>query len=180
MSVQAVLSKIEELREEVSNMAQSSRIWIAISTCNRYDTFKRCYDEVKRCAPPNSVIVVVDDASDKPVPEATFRFNQNVGIARAKNKCFELLYDEGCEHFFLFDDDCWPQREDWHVPYVESKEPHLNYIFGQFKALNAPKLNDTPILYKDSKIVAYSHARGCMCYYKRVCLEKVGGMHPVS
>jgi len=105
MSVQAVLSKIEELREEVSNMAQSPRIGIAISTCNRYDIFKRCYDEVKRFAPLNSVIVVVDDASDKPVPEATFRFNQNVGIARVKNKCFELLYDEGCEHFFLFDDD---------------------------------------------------------------------------
>ena len=43
MSVQAVLSKIEELREEVSNMAQSSRIGIAISTYNRYETFKKTY-----------------------------------------------------------------------------------------------------------------------------------------
>ena len=62
----------------------------------------------------------------------------------------------------------------------KAKSLTLNYIFGQFKALNAPKLNDTLILYKDSKIVAYSHARGCMCYYKRVCLEKVGGWIPYS
>lgn len=179
MSIQSILSKLEDLKADVSNISQSSRIGIAISTYNRYETFKKTYSEIQRFAPPNSIIVVVDDASDKPVPEATFRFEKNVGIARVKNKCFELLYNEGCEHFFLFDDDCWPQREDWYVPYVESKEPHLNYIFEQFKSLNAPKLNDTIVIYRDSKIVAYSHARGCMCYYKRICLEKAGGMDTV-
>lgn len=175
----AILSKIEELKAEALKIQEIPKIGIAISTHNRYEIFKKTYDEMKRFAPPNSIIVVVDDASDKPCPEATFRFDKNVGIARTKNKCFELLYNEGCDHYFLFDDDCWPQMEDWYVPYVESREPHLNYVFEQFKSQNAPRLNDTIVIYRDSKIVAYSHARGCMCYYKRVCLEKVGGMDTI-
>lgn len=154
-------------------------IGIGITTHNRYDIFKKTYEEIQRFAPANAKIVVVDDASDKPVPEATHRFNQNAGIAKAKNKCFELLYNAGCEHFFLFDDDCYPMVEDWHKPYIESQEPHLNYIFEEFKGSNKPKLNDTLLLYSDSNIRAYSHARGCMCYYKRICLDVSGGMSPL-
>lgn len=179
MSIQSILSKLEDLKADVSNISQSSRIGIAISTYNRYETFKKTYSEIQRFAPPNSIIVVIDDASDKPVPEATFRFEKNVGIARVKNKCFELLYNEGCEHFFLFDDDCYPLREDWYKPYVESREPHLNYIFAGYKAQGAAKRDDMMVLYRDSSIVAYSHVRGCMCYYKRICLDKVGGMDTI-
>ena len=174
----AVLEKLEELKSIVLK-SNTPKIGISITTHDRYDIFKRCYENVKKYAPENSVIVVVDDASATPVPEATFRFEKNVGIAVAKNKAFELLYDSGCEHFFMFDDDCWPQKEDWYVPYVESKEPHLNYIFEEFKGVGASKLNDTLLIYQDSEIKAFSHARGCMCYYKRICLEKVGGMDPI-
>lgn len=178
MNIEAIKAKLDELKEDVSVLG-SQLIGIAISTHNRYEIFKKTYDEMKRFAPPNSIIVVVDDASDKPCPEATFRFDKNVGIARTKNKCFELLYNEGCEHFFLFDDDCYPICEDWYKPYIESEEVHLNYIFQEFKLQNASKLKDILLIYEDSKIRAYSHTRGCMCYYKRVCLDKVGGMNPI-
>lgn len=167
--------KIKDLLNSVSN---SGKIGVAITTHNRYDIFKTTYAEIKRFIPDNGVLVVVDDASSTPVPEATFRFNENVGIARAKNKCFELLYNAGCEHFFLFDDDCYPLVEDWYVPYVNSREPHLNYIFKNFKNVNK-QINDTLEIYRDSDIVAYSHVRGCMCYFKRICLDKVGGMNPI-
>lgn len=63
------------------------------------------------------------------MPEATYRFEENVGIARHKNKCLELLADAGCEHLFLFDDDAYPLVEDWWRPYVDSPEPHLMRIF---------------------------------------------------
>ena len=62
---------------------------------------------------------------------------------------------------------------------MSSREPHLNYIFTEFKTPGATKLNDMMVLYRDSSIVAYSHVRGCMCYYKRICLDKVGGMDTI-
>lgn len=173
------INKLEELKQLALSVEASPSVGIGITTHNRYDIFKKTLEEMKRFAPANAKIVVVDDASDKPVQEATYRFNKNVGIARAKNKCFELLYNAGCEHFFLFDDDCYPVVEDWYKPYTESPEPHLNYIFEEFRGTNKPALNDTMILYKDSKVRAYSHVRGCMCYYKRICLDVCGGMSPL-
>lgn len=178
MNIEAIKAKLDELKEDVSILG-AQLIGIAITTRNRYEIFKKTYDEMKKHAPKNSVIVVVDDASTTPCPEATYRFTENAGIAMAKNKCFELLYKAGCEHFFLFDDDCYPKCTDWYKPYVESREPHLNYIFAEFKTPGAAKLNDMMVLYRDSSIVAYSHVRGCMCYYKRICLDRVGGMDPV-
>ena len=184
-----ILNKLNEIEQNLKELVlskaiseifnPSSSIGIGITTHNRYDIFKKTYEEIKRFAPTNAKIVVVDDASDKPVPEATYRFANNVGIARAKNKCFELLYNAGCEHFFLFDDDCYPVVEDWNKPYIDSHEPHINYIFEEFKGSNKPKLNDTILLYSDSSTRAYSHARGCMCYYKRICLDVCGGMSPL-
>lgn len=174
-----LISKIEELKTLALSVDVIPSIGIGITTHNRYDIFKKTYEEIKRFAPSNAKIVVVDDASEKPVTEATYRFDNNIGIARAKNKCFELLYNAGCEHFFLFDDDCYPVVEDWHKPYIESHESHLNYIFEEFKGSNKPQLNDTLLLYSDSSTRAYSHARGCMCYYKRICLDVCGGMSPL-
>lgn len=151
-------------------------IGIAITTHNRPDVFKKSLDQIKRFAPANSTLVIVDDASTIPVENA-YRFEQNVGIAVAKNKCFELLYNAGCQHFFLFDDDTYPIAENWHLDYINSGENHLMYIFQDFSTGN--KLNDTTVVYKDSKIIAYSHPRGCMMYFTRKCLETAGGMNPI-
>lgn len=177
MSIE-LLNKLEELKQLALHVEVSTSIGIGITTHNRYDIFKKTLEEIQRFAPVDAKIVVVDDASDKPVLEAKYRFTTNAGIAKAKNKCFELLYNAGCEHFFLFDDDCYPVVANWYKPYIESQEPHLNYIFEEFRGSNKPTLNDTLLLYADSKIKAFSHARGCMCYYKRVCLDVCGGMSP--
>ena len=136
MSIQSILSKLEDLKADVSNISQSSRIGIAISTYNRYETFKKTYSEIQ-IAPPNSIIVVVDDASDSQ-SEATFRFEKNIGIARVKNKCFELLYNEAANTSFCSTMIAGPKRIGMYLMW-KVKEPHLNYIFEQFKSLNAPK-----------------------------------------
>lgn len=176
------MTPIEQLKNIIQELEQSnnidcSKIGIGITTHNRTTFFNKSYEEIKRLAPKGSTIVVVDDASKQPVPNATYRFNENVGIARAKNKCLELLYLQGCEHFFLFDDDTYPIKENWHLPYINSKEPHLNYIFTEFR--NGQKLSDSFIVYQDSNIVAYTHPRGCMLYYHRSALDAVGGMSPL-
>jgi glycosyltransferase involved in cell wall biosynthesis len=180
MDNKQVISKLSEAIEELKNSkSESYNIGIGITTHNRYDIFKKTYDGISKFLPEGAKLVVVDDCSDTKVPEATYRFNTNVGIARSKNKCIELLYNSGCEHFFLMDDDCYPIREDWYKSYIESGQNHMNYIFTEFA--NSPQfmLKDTCKIYDDGKIIAYSHTRGCMCYYRRICFDKAGGMSPI-
>lgn len=129
--------------------------------------------------PEGSKLCIVDDASDEDYvlkweDRRVYRFDKNVGIARAKNKCFELLDD--CDHIFLFDDDTYPVVDKWWVPYIDSGEPHLMYIFQDFAT--GKKLNDNILLYQDGKLRAWSHPRGVMCYFRKECLQKVGGMDP--
>jgi glycosyltransferase involved in cell wall biosynthesis len=150
-----------------------SKIAICITTHNRYNVFNETYSNIQKHLPDNGILIVVDDASDTPVPEASFRFNDNVGIARAKNKCLELAEIAGATHIFLFDDDTYPIVDNWHKPYIESSEPHLMYIFKDFIAR---KLGDTKVIYTDDKLVAYDHPRGCMLYVHASILPIVGGM----
>lgn len=146
------------------------RIGIGITTHNRPEIFTKTLEHLKRFT-PETKIVVVDDGSEIPCLDASFRFDTNVGIAKAKNKCLELLSD--CEHIFLFDDDCYPTVDRWYEPYIDSSEPHLMYIFKDFAT--GRKLNDTKILFEDSQLVSYSHPRGCMLYFDRKILDVVGG-----
>lgn len=150
------------------------KIGIGVTTRNRPDLLAVTLQALDQYLPPGARVVVVDDASTVPVPGADFRFTENAGIARAKNKCLELLDD--CDDIFLFDDDTYPQRPGWWKPYVESAEGHLMYVFIDFVRGG---LRDTAVVYRDSKIVAYSHARGCMLYFKHAAIEAVGGMDPV-
>lgn len=178
-----MLQKAIDMLEDVKGLLRTSSpasnmIGIGITTHNRPDMLARALEFQNRYLPHGAKLVVVDDASRVPVEGADFRFESCVGIARSKNKCLELLYDAGCEHFFLFDDDTWPAKEDWHVPYVTCPEPHLNYIFVEF-ASGIRTLNDTKEIYRDKDKIAYTHARGCMLYFERIVLDTVGGMDPV-
>lgn len=162
------------------------KIGIGITAHNRPQVFMKTLSEITRYAPPDCKIVVVDDASELTKRAqledyyymdcvTLHRFDENVGIAMAKNKCLELLED--CEHIFLFDDDIYPLGYEWWRPYVESGENHLMYIFKDFAT--PVKLNDTIELWRNDKIVVYSHARGPMLYLRRCVLDKVGGMDPI-
>lgn len=177
-----LLKMVSEEKNEAPN------IGIAITTHTRPNgmgVLSKTLTEILRHRPAGSRVVVVDDASEIDLGGTQliqnfiadennqyYRFKENVGIALAKNKCFELLQD--CQHLFLFDDDTFPLVPNWYEPYVNSAEAHLMYIFEGFKDGGHP--GDITRLYEDDKIVAYTHVRGCMLYFKRICLEKVGGM----
>lgn len=149
-------------------------IGIGITTHNRNALVAETVAKVQALT-PNAKIIVVDDASDRPVKldgVQVYRFKNNVGIARAKNKCLELLND--CQHIFLFDDDTYPIAPDWWVPYVNSKEHHLMYLFENWAS--GKPVGDDAIVYKDDQVVAHHHARGCMLYVDSLALATVGGM----
>lgn len=150
-------------------------IGICMNTHERADTAVKVWAEIVRYAPEGARLVVVDDATAVPAEfpgaETVYRFSENVGVARAKNKALELL--DGCEHLFIFDDDCFPRVADWWKPYVDSPEPHLSYQFADLSG--SRKLGDFTRLHEDSRHVAYSGQRGCLLYYDRDCIRAAGG-----
>lgn len=152
-------------------------IGIAISTYQRPEVFAKTYAEMKKYLPPGAELVVVSDYDENPPKEADYVFPERAGIPRVKNKCLELLIKRGCDELFLFDSDCFPITKDWYVPYVESPEPHLSYIFKNFADTSKHRLSDCNEIYRDDKHVAYSHVRGCMLYFNKVCMDKVGGFN---
>lgn len=155
----------------------AAKIGIGITTRDRNKIIARALEHHRAHLPRGAVLVVVDDASDKPVDGADYRFDQQAGVASAKNKTIELLMDAGVEHLFLFDDDIWPTVDDWWKPYVDSPEPHLMYIFGDLK--KPPFLKDIRRLHEDDHHVAWSGPRGCMLYAHRSVIDAVGGMDPI-
>ncbi|WP_410751948.1 glycosyltransferase family 2 protein [Citrobacter sp. U14242] len=159
----------------------SARIGIAISTHNRAEVLSRALTQHMKFLPAGALVVVVDDGSKPatvvPAGVQLVRQETSLGIVASKNTCLTALMDAGCEHLFLWDDDAWPIADGWHLPYIESPEPHLAY---QFLDLAGPrKLNDLAVLYSDDKYVAYTGQRGVMLYYHRSAIEKVGGFDPV-
>lgn len=158
------------------------KIAICITTRNRPEVFARAIAMQRVYLPKQAKIFVVDDNSSTPMKklfptygdEEWFYSTRQLGIPRAKNKCLAMADSWGADQIFLFDDDCWPIKRGWETPYIRSKEPHLMY---QFKLPNKAK-NDMRELYRDDKIVAYSHTRGAMIYVDKTVLRKVGGLDP--
>ena len=158
-----------------------ARIGIAITTHNRTDVLSRTLEQHQKYLPSGALVVVIDDGSSPAAvaPEGVqlIRHDKSLGIVSSKNRSLEVLVDAGCEHLFLWDDDAYPIAEGWHLPYIESPEPHLAY---QFLDLAGPKkLKDMAVLYRDAMHVAYTGQRGVMLYYHRSAIEKVGGFDSV-
>ncbi|AKL00457.1 hypothetical protein AI2694V1_1490 [Enterobacter cloacae] len=158
-----------------------SAIGIAITTHNRADALSRALTQHMKFLPAGALVVIIDDGS-KPaarVPDGVqlLRHESSLGIVASKNASLSVLMDAGCEHLFLWDDDAWPNADNWHLPYIESPEPHLAYQFLDLAGRN--KLNDMAVLYRDDKHIAYTGQRGVMLYYHRSAIETVGGFDPV-
>lgn len=136
-------------------------IGIAYTIHNRNEMAINSVLECYRQTRLQTKIVIVDDASDIPIPGADYRFDQNVGIATAKNKCLELL--EGCEHIFLFDDDIYPTQNYWWESYTDSGFNHMCFTFGRSEVARTPVY------------VSYAQPCGLMIYLRRECINKVGG-----
>src|SRR5690606_18261809 len=146
--------------------ASAPRLGVAITTHNRPDVLRRSLAAWKEHAPAGAVSFVVDDASATPVGGADFRVDEDVGIARAENKCNELLMAAGVDHLFLADDDVFPKDADWWRPYVESGEPHLMLTWGEIA------------YFKRGDLRGYPNPRGCLLYAERRVIDRVGGMDP--
>ena len=149
-------------------------IAICLTVHNRNRIFEDSLKYWKAFKPENATIFVVDDASLTPVT-SDFRFEQNVGIAQAKNKCLELA--ESFDHTFLADDDVRPKVAGWELPYINSGMNHLCLTFEK----NSKGRTVSPSIRTKSEtdtLTYYTAPNGCMLYLKQACLKVAGGMRP--
>ncbi|MCK6921880.1 glycosyltransferase family 2 protein [Enterobacter roggenkampii] len=158
-----------------------NKIGIAITTHNRPQVLANSLEQHRKHLPTGAVVFVIDDGSNPPakVPDwcKLIWHDKSLGIVASKNASLECLMDSGCEHLFLWDDDAYAIADNWHLPYIESPEPHLAYQFLDLAGTN--KLKDMAVLYRDDNHIAYTGQRGVMLYYHRSAIEKVGGFDPV-
>lgn len=154
-------------------MESKEVIGIGITTRNRRDLFNDCYDNWKHYAPYGSVIVVVDDSSDVPCPEATTRFETQQGIAKAKNECIRLLLEAGCTQLFLSDDDTWPNQFQWEEPYLNGDFQHASLSFQHNAAGDMYSL-DVFVKHKRPGYWGYNWPNGCMMYMTAEAAKFIG------
>ena len=146
---------------------------ICITTRNRNGYVKIVKESWKKVT--GCDVIIVDDASDTPVKEATFRFNSNVGIARAKNKCLELAMGRGYYNIVLVDDDVRPLDTFDIYRYLNS--PHRHMVSSFEYRIDGVRFSDE--VRKDGgdiKYDYYSNGNGYFLYLTRDVVEKVGGM----
>lgn len=166
--------------------ATKTKIAICITTKGRDKYLSRSLTNHLKYLPSNARIFVVDDGSDQPKDLDNveyFYFKDNVGIPRAKNKCLELADRWQADHIFLFDDDIYPTKKGWHIPYINSPEAHLSYCWSDIKPGphgNQHYYSIGKVLYQDDELISFSHPRGQMLYIdaKKV-LPRVGGFDPI-
>lgn len=132
---------------------------ICITTRNRPESFAKVYES---CIKYGHKVFVVDDDSTEQYANADYRFNERVGIPRAKNKCIEMAMDYGAEHIFLLDDDCIPMMPHSFDSYIKSGLQHACYTFA-YKGRERQGYTSYPLV------------NGCMMYYTRNCFLAVGG-----
>lgn len=144
----------------------SDKIAICITTRNRPESFKLTWHSIFRFMPKGGKIFIVDDASDVNytacIGDYRYRFDNRVGIPKAKNKCIELAMEWGATDIFLFDDDTYPIEANWHLPYMHSPYLHLNYTFLHSR-------------FSEHGHKIHSLGNGCMMYIKREVINKIGG-----
>lgn len=136
-------------------------VGVAISTHDRREIADHSIAEWRRFLPEGAKLIIVDDASVVPYPDADYRFETQAGIAVVKNKCLELLED--CTHKFLVDDDIYPLSADWCGAYVHSDLIHACYIF------------DRELVYKEPTYASYVLPRGVLLYFTHFCVAAAGG-----
>lgn len=149
------------------------KIGVAITNYNRPEVIRTSVAHWKKRLPNGAVLVVVDDGSDDPYPDAAYVMPANAGIAAAKNKCIQLLMEADCTDLFLADSDTYPKVNDWHQPYTESGIKHMSFTFHN---LANGRANGRRLLRTSNGISEYGSPCGCLLYVHRDVVDKIGGM----
>lgn len=161
-------------------------IGIAIITCNRIDTFKKCLASM----PPCDVLIVVNDGL--PYPDSAYegkkidhiiQHPKNLNVAAAKNDALRKLISMGCTHLFLCEDDLEVIDPNICNAYIAAAAKsgiwHLNFALHGDANKNADgtaKIKNV-VDYGDGVSINFFHnITGAWSYYHKMIIKHVGYM----
>lgn len=157
------------------------KIGIACITYNRPAHLQHWTKQVAEFSPQDAVFHIANDT-----PSAK---NERKGVAYRSNECLRELYDAGCEYFFLFNDDCFPIKKGWAEFFIEASKASGQQHFMYLKPTPGVCLKEEVHLcpkgeetfkgsLMDTPINTYDNCNGCMMFFTRECIDKVGGFSP--
>jgi GT2 family glycosyltransferase len=132
-----------------------NRLGIGVTTYNRPELSALCIQQIEKHT-DNYQLFITNDLFDRK------------GIAWRKNECLKALKD--CDYIVLFDEDCFPIKDGWFEYLINasnaSGEKHLLYL---------KETSHIKEIKKENGISYYSNCGGCMMFFTKEVIEKVGG-----
>jgi GT2 family glycosyltransferase len=179
-------------------------IGVGITTCNREHFFNECFDSIDL----NKIdyLVIVNDGAPfdfKSTSEKVIfiQNEENLGVAKTKNKIFRTLLEKKCDHIFTMEDDCIITNNDIFEKYIQaSKETGIKHFnFGPGSPWNRKQQDPSTIgdlskrhlstqsgdpnpklivEYKSGlSISLFEHVVAMFCYFDAKSLEQIGLLH---
>jgi GT2 family glycosyltransferase len=162
------------------------KVGIGITTFNRCGYFKQSFNSaIDKLRNVVDVWCVYEDHSDKDIKEYDEFFKEigtrypfvkiirptsNGGVAKAKNTLLRHMMDEGCDYFFLLEDDIVIKDKKAITGYIKAAQqsgfPHLCFAYHG-------TMNKEP-MYRDEWLEYHGACIGAWCLYTREIIEKVG------
>lgn len=131
------------------------KIGIGVTTMGKRPIKKAAYASGLRPGTDDVLLIEVDT-------------NRN-GPAMAKNDTMWKLYNMGCTHMFLFDDDCYPRMGGW-ADYIitHARRNHLEYV-------GLPEsFKSNFVKHADGELTFWDGMLGCFLFQTRSMMETVG------
>lgn len=130
------------------------KLGIGITTYKRPEHLKKCLEQIAKHTTIAHKLFINDDSLTKQ------------GVAASKNNCLKALKD--CDYIFLFDDDCFPIKDNWEKYFIDmaksSGQQHFCYLreTQSIKSIGG------------KEIKSYNNCAGAMMFFTKTCIEKAG------
>lgn len=108
-------------------------------------------------------------------PDALYHVHtdaERLGPGHARNAALRRLYDSGCTHMFVFDDDCYPVMAGWERYFVEQAEATGIGFF-----LMPEFFKDRIVGHAGAEVFMWDGGLVQFAMYTRPLLETVGGFN---
>lgn len=137
-------------------------IGIGITTYLRDEILNECITNIQKYTLCDYDLYIAKDS-----------YEDRKGVAYRKNECLWNLQKH--KHIFLFDDDCYPQKDGWHEYVIQmaekTKNNHFCYNKEQFVPLKQSMIINGEI------IDCYDASGGVFMYYSNEVIQKVGAFY---
>jgi glycosyltransferase involved in cell wall biosynthesis len=180
-------------------MSKKKKIGVGVTTYNRLEYLQGLINSLVPCEKYIDELIVVNDGGETPnwdLPYGKWIDNENnVGVAKTKNKALKLLCEAGCEYIFIIEDDMIIKDPTVFQQYVHACEAsgiqHFNYgpgsPFNRKQTIQNFDLHNRHLLdeksevnprlvvdYKTCKVALYQHTVAMFSFFTKVVLDKVG------